>query len=311
MNSCGNRTFTRTVKPFGATVEITSNDRRALSAFTPAVARMSLDAGALGRFSIAITLRDDGPDDPQWPITALTTDLGGITLRCGSAVLRVDHASGHADINAPMSFLRVDDALRCFVEGAVSSLLIAAGQIHALHSALVTTAGKGLVLRGQSGAGKSTLTYACMRAGFGIASDDWVYAIADQPAERLFGYPWRIFLVEDTVRFFPELTEIAPVHHPGADLFKLAIIPPVRQRRVSSRADAVVFLEPGPTLRCDTIDAAEAQQRLLDSALPTERRDLPPAWIAELVDRPCFVLQRGTHPAGAATELQRLAKSLR
>ena len=232
-------------------------------------------------------------------------------MRCGSGTLHVVHATASATIDLPVSTASIDDALRCLVEGALSSLLIAAGRLHAVHSGLVVSpGGRGLLLRGESGAGKSTLTYACLRAGFAVASDDWVYGIPGNDGHRLYGYPWRLFLMPDAIGFFPELADVAAVPHPSVDRWKLPIVPPLAQQRVSAAVDAVVFLSRGPGGRVDPIGTAEAVDRWWRSALPTERANLADGWVEHLLERPCFVVQRGEHPAATAESLAQLAASV-
>lgn len=298
-------------RPFGAHVELVADDHRVTDACCVAVCRYPVDAGAVGRYRITATTTADTGSDPDWPRTSIRQFEGGIELRCGSGCLQVDHRNRTASVTIPPALLAVPDAVRMLVEGAVSSLLIGAGELHAVHSGLVVASGHGLMLRGPSGAGKSTLTYACMQAGFAMASDDWIYGTAVHRPEIMYGYPWRMFLVPDALAHFPELAGQAPVAHPGADRLKLEIIPAVARRRVSARVDCIVFLDPATELELRPVRADEALERFWGPALPSERADLPSGWVDALLDRPCFVLQRGTLPAAAAGLLQRLASSLR
>jgi hypothetical protein len=55
----------------------------------------------------------------------------------------------------------------------------------------------------------------------------------------------------------------------------------------------------------------EALERFWAPALPTEREHLTDAWVRGLLDRPVFVLRRGTDPEAAAQVLAELAVSLR
>lgn len=245
------------------------------------------------------------PGRGRWPETSLHTCPGGLTLRCGDAEMVVDHGAGTATVDLTEDLLACPDALRCFVEGAASSLLIGTGRIHAVHAGLVVTpSGRGVLLRGPSGAGKSTLAYACLRSRFGLCSDDWVYGLAGVRPDRLAGYPWRLFLVADAAARFAELTGVRAVAHPGADRWKVPVEPPVAARRRATRVDAVVLLDPAPVLGLDRIDPLEAAARFWGPALPTERRDLPEAWVAALLDRPCYVLRRGADPVAAAALLR-------
>ena len=297
--------------PFGATLRVWADDPALLRSLDHAVAHLPADAGSGGEFTLHITTHADAADDPAWPVVAVDDRDDGLEVRCGSAVLHVDHAGGWASIDLPASMASIDDAVRCLAEGALSSLLIASGGLHAVHSGLVVApGGRALLLRGESGAGKSTLTYACMRAGFSVASDDWVYGVPGAAAGRLHGYPWRLFLMPDTVRFFPELAAVDAVPHPSVDRWKLPIVPPPERQRVSADVDAVVFLSREQGERSAAVTAAEAIDRWWRSALPTERANLPEGWVEQLLARPCFVVERGAHPDATAAVLGQLAASL-
>lgn len=300
----------RTVHPFGVRFAMTADDPRVPAAADAALARYARRPLADGpTLRLAAHTVPDTADDPAWPTTAATFVDGRLTLTCGGATLHADATTGRAELALPPSLAAVPDAVRMFVEGAASTLLINAGHLHAVHAGLVSFGGRNLLLRGRSGAGKSTITYACLRAGAAVASDDWVYAVPGEDPAHLWGYPWRLFLVAEALGFFPELAGRDAVLHPGADRLKIPIEPPVAQRRRRARIDAVVFLDPDPDLGVRPVGAAEAAERFWEPALPTERRDLPEAFVGDLLDRPCFVLRRGTDPNRAATRLQELART--
>ena len=301
----------RTVRPFGARVVIEADDRRVPAAADAALARHPVAAGAApgATFVLRATTVPDAATDPAWPTTSVQFADGRLRLRCGSGLLDADARTGRAALVLPPALLAVPDAVRMFVEGAVSTLLINAGHLHAVHAGLVSFGRRSLLLRGPSGAGKSTLTYACLRAGATVTSDDWTYAVPGAPPGQLWGYPWRMFLVAEALDHFPELAGRQAVLHPGADRLKVPIEPPVDRRRRGAHVDAVVLLDPSPHLDLRPVGPDEAAQRFWAPALPTERRDLPPAFVAELLDRPCFVLHRGTDPVAAAERLQWLARS--
>lgn len=307
------RAVRRRLRPFGITFDLIGDDGRVFDAAAAALARFPRDAGAEGHLQLEVRTGCDGPDDPAWPITAvrLSPDRRSLTLRCGSARLDADIAAGRACAVVPPSLLALPDALRMIVEGAFSALAINAGLLHAVHAGLVRHRGRGLLLRGPSGAGKSTLTYALLAAGCHVVSDDWTYAVAGGAPGRLWGYPWRLFLVDEALPYFPELAGAPRVPHPGADRIKLAIEPPPARRRRGAALDAVVFLDPAPELDVRRVDAQEAQRRFWDPALPTERDGLPADWVEALLARPTYVLQRGRDPHAAAAALQELADSLR
>ena len=304
--------FVRKVfRPFGASFTVQADDPRVFDACEAALAHFPCDTGGDGAFTLDVVVARDEPGDCPWPVTSTRQFEGGIEMSCGSGSLLVDRAGRSATARLPQSMAAIPDAVRIVVEGALSSLLIGAGVIHAVHSGLVTIDGHGLMLRGPSGAGKSTLTYACLRAGYTVCSDDWIYGMAFGRPDSMVGYPWRVFLMPDSPRHFPELGAIAPVAHPGADRWKLPIEPPADRQQVTAPLDAIVFLDPAPELDLRRIAAVEADERFWGPALPSERADLPIDWVAALLDRPCFVLQRGSSPDAAAALLQRAATSAR
>ena len=80
----------------------------------------------------------------------------------------------------PRSLCDVPDALSLLAEAVFTSLHVQAGRMHAIHSALVERDGVALLLRGPSRcAGKTRLTYACLRRGMTVVSDDWLYGPSD------------------------------------------------------------------------------------------------------------------------------------
>ena len=290
-----------TLRPFGATMQVVADRPDLLRTLDAALADMPPAAGAGGSLAVRLTTHADHPGDPAWPEVSLSDGPDRLVLRCGSGSLTVDHATATAVVDVPESLAAVDDAVRCMVEGALSSVLIRSRRLHAIHSGLVESpGGRGVLLRGESGAGKSTLTYVCMAAGFAVASDDWVYAIAGRPAGHLYGYPWRMFLMPDTVRFFPELAGVEPVLHPSVDRLKVPVVPEAARQRVSADVDAVVFVSPDPVPGVRAVEHADAVERWWRSALPSERADVPAEWVDELLRRPCFAVGRGEHPSATA-----------
>jgi hypothetical protein len=76
-----------------------------------------------------------------------------------------------------------------------------------IHAGAVMHSGRAALLVGPSAAGKSTLCYACARAGFSLLAEDVVYvSLSARP--RLWGNPWRIHLLPDAPRHFPELADL-------------------------------------------------------------------------------------------------------
>jgi hypothetical protein len=296
----------------GATVRLHDAPEELRAAVAAGLARYPSDMGVSGDHDVRCVVVGDDPDvDPAWP--TMTADDGDETLvvTCGTAVATLHYDYGVVMLQLPESILGEQDALRLFVEAAFTAFHVRAGRLHAMHSALVAHDGVGLVLRGPSGAGKSTLTYSCMRLGMSVCSDDWLYAATGQPAGRFAGYPWRMMMTEDAASRFAELAELGTVPHPAAEGRKVPVVPPAAQQLITANANAVVLLDPADELSLEPISLDEALDRFWEPALPTEREHLTDEWVRALLDRPVYVLRRGTDPQAAAEALRQLAVSLR
>jgi hypothetical protein len=91
-----------------------------------------------------------------------------------------------------------------FVEAAAIAMSPGRGYV-AIHAASVVKDGVCLLMQAPAGVGKSTLTYACLRHGYHILSEDVVHAKVTPDGIRFWSMPWRLHLLADSVRFFPEL----------------------------------------------------------------------------------------------------------
>jgi hypothetical protein len=90
-----------------------------------------------------------------------------------------------------------------------------------IHAGAIAHAGRTALLVGASGSGKSTLCYACARAGLSLLAEDVVY-VGLRDRLQLWGNPWRIHLLPDAPRFFPELAN-RPVQIQANGKRKLAV----------------------------------------------------------------------------------------
>jgi hypothetical protein len=299
------------ITPFGSSVTIETDCVELLDQIGAGLGRYPTEPNIGGSMRIRAVVDDTFRGPSGWP--AMTASIDGDVLRvaCGESKMVVDRRVAQATITLAPAMLAAPDALRLLVEGAFTSVQTFAERLYAVHSGFVAVAGKGLVLRGVSGAGKSTLTYCCMRAGMNVVSDDWLYGSVAHGPDVLTGYPWRIMMTTAAAEQFPELRGAAVVAHPSDDHWKIPIVPPVEQQVAQHRVDAVVFIDPDGSLSLDKIDAAAALDRFWGSALPTERETLTGEWVTRLLDRPRFVLHRGTSPVDAAAALHDLAASLR
>lgn len=125
------------------------------------------------------------------------------------------HDSGAADVVSGQAFAIVSPALvevgwrlqqQVLATLALAMLGPARGYLP-LHAACLTRGGRSVLVHGPSGAGKSTLTYAAVRRGYQVVSEDALQIAGDG---RVWGIPWQFQLLPDVPRFFPELAGLEP-----------------------------------------------------------------------------------------------------
>ena len=298
-------------RPMGVTLHLEQPPAEVMDAIDAGLGRYPSDLGVQGYLHVRVRMHPDEAGDPAWPRVTVQDGTDELEVRCGSAAATLDYFTGDVNLDLPTSMLAIADALRLFIESVFTAKVVRAGQLYAVHSALVVHHGVGLLLRGPSGAGKSTLAYSCLRRGMQMCSDDWVYAAAQQAPDRFAGYPWRMMMTEDAASRFVELADLPTVPHPAAEGRKVPVVPAVDQQLATTRATAVVLLDPWPELSIRRVEIGEALELFWASALPTEREHLAADWVHDLVDRRVFVLRRGTDPSAAAQALMDLADSLR
>lgn len=97
-----------------------------------------------------------------------------------------------------------------FVEGLSLALLATTRNFIGVHAACVVKNGVSFILMGQSGAGKSTLAYACVCRGYQLLAEDSLMVKCRAAGAELWGMPWRLHLLPDVPRFFPELASEQP-----------------------------------------------------------------------------------------------------
>ena len=299
----------RTLRLFGARVAVEADDARVPAAASAALARYGWTGDVTTGFRVqARTL--PGSAESAWPRTSTIRTGPRVRFNCGRSWFEADPGTGSAELWLGEEVLAEPDAVRLALEGAVWSLLVGGGLVHPVHAGLVTGHGRAVLLRGASGAGKSTTTYACVRRGLRMVSDDFVYGAALGPPDVLWGYPWRMFLVPDAAARFPELAGVEVVAHPGSDRWKVPVEPAPARRRRSARVDAIVFLDAGPELRLEQLTTDEATARFWASALPSARQDIPEPFLRHLLARPSYVLSRGTDPDATAGVVDQLLRDL-
>jgi hypothetical protein len=132
-----------------------------------------------------------------------------------------------------------------------------------IHAACVIKDGISVLLQAHNGTGKSTLTYACARRGYQVLTEDMVQVKVRPGGVELWGLPWRLHLLPDAKRFFPELAGLEPIQFNNDSKLEVdleALLPgsPVIHA-APGLAVLVVRGTPGPT-RLEPISFMQALQ---------------------------------------------------
>jgi hypothetical protein len=140
-----------------------------------------------------------------------------------------------------------------------------------VHAGAIVRDKRAIMLVGPSGTGKSSLCYAAVRAGFRLLAEDVVYVGLDGGLS-LWGCPWRLHLLGDAVRFFPELAGL-PVTTQANGKQKLALsIEAIRPGAAQphAREATVCFVERATsgTSTLEPMSADEAYHRLISKREP-------------------------------------------
>jgi hypothetical protein len=129
------------------------------------------------------------------------------------------------------------------------------------HAACIVFEGVGICLAGGSGSGKSTLSYAALKAGFGLLSDNSVSVLNSDVARGFRGNPARLRLRPSACELFPELRGMPTGEQSSGKPF---IAAPARelfpsQMFTHAKAGPVVFLERGDDGRPALSDIPESE----------------------------------------------------
>jgi hypothetical protein len=92
-----------------------------------------------------------------------------------------------------------------FFHSLAFSLLATTRGFASFHAACLVKDGVGAILGGGAGAGKSTLAFAWARRGHQILAEDALFVGRRGGRARLWGLPWKLHLLPESRRLFPEL----------------------------------------------------------------------------------------------------------
>lgn len=151
------------------------------------------------------------------------------------------------------------------LEGLTFAMLGPVRKFVPVHAACVVEGGTSIVLQGKAGRGKSTLAFACVRRGYRVLAEDGLLIRCRPEGARLWGVPWKLHLLPDSRRFFPELAHEQPRLQINGE-WKLEIEPETfypGSTTTNAAPGIVLFLERGeqrgPT-RIEPVPLAQAQQ---------------------------------------------------
>jgi len=181
-----------------------------------------------------------------------------------------------------------------------------------LHCACLDRDGSALLVAGQSGAGKSTLTLALAQRGFALVSDDWTYISRDRLSLIAHGLLAPIKLLPDTIRFFPELRDFAPIRTLNGELaFEIdpQTMPGVTVKSISYPR-WIFLLERTAAPGCHFIPCRpECVREFFERSAERLPREVPDAQmtrssiIQELSEQPSWIVRSGEHPRNTAATI--------
>lgn len=179
-----------------------------------------------------------------------------------------------------------------------------------LHAAAVVRNGRAFLLVGRSGVGKSTLTYAAVRRGFDLLSDDLVF-VQGRPDLRIWGHPVGLRLPSEARRHFRLPGRLRAWSGNGRS--KLLVPrprPPASIAELTAMDVEVCLVErggKGPRLeRVSPSEVAVGLRRGLVGGYALFGRRIEP-YVKRLARRGGWRFHRGTDPLAAVRCLEELA----
>lgn len=201
-------------------LQFETNDERLLRAADEAFGRFAIPASHAPPLTVRLFTHQVGgalqSRARHQPTFHIEKHLFTITLGEGNlaaADLRTGFAFGYLtpEVVADTDFVRYT-----FVEGLALAMLGLGRGYVGVHAACVVKDGLSVILQAVSGTGKSTLAYACLRRGWQLLAEDVVFFRA-APRLQLWGMPWKLRLMPDAARLFPELGGLTPRLQPNGE----------------------------------------------------------------------------------------------
>lgn len=134
---------------------------------------------------------------------------GWLTGSDGVSMLAASIERGAAIAVVSASLVDDESRFRHEIVECATLLLVSRRDRTPMHASAVARDGSAVAFVGRSGAGKSTLTYACLRKGFDLLSEDVLHC-SRPPAMRFWGNGGQVRLAPDARRWFSELNGLEP-----------------------------------------------------------------------------------------------------
>ena len=307
----------------GHNVRVESNDARVIAAaravFGPRLPddRDSHIHEVVSRILVHAVAEDAGFSARQ-PLIRRQGALFSVTGGRASAV------AGDSDAGFAFGFVSEQAASQAAFlrEGLVLAsvlCLLSPRYLTAVHAACVTRGGVAVMLRGDSGAGKTTLTYAALRGGYALLSEDALHIRVSRPMPdrlrapdvTLVGMPWTLNLLPDARLLFPELRS-APIHERLSGERKLCVDVAERfagQTQEEAALGPLVFVArgAGAVPRLSRVSRADALARLARTAIADEAVvDREHGLWDAFLELPVYLLETGEHPGASVALLDEI-----
>jgi hypothetical protein len=197
--------FSRVYRVLGVPVRVATDDTGLFEAADTVLGGWGgTEEEAVAALSLQHSPGGGGGDSAQ-PETICQTSPGRVEIACPVAHAIAHHRTGRGELRISR-FNSPND--RDIVAARIETLAVFLAFAHrpiTLHAAAVVHNHRCILMTGADGAGKSTLAYACLRDGMRLLAEDVVFAAGPSTPMTGYGNPWKLHLLPDAPRFFPEL----------------------------------------------------------------------------------------------------------